>query len=324
MHLALLGIAFAAEPPARIAHFVEHDGHCRWEATPIDPAGAPTILADLPAPCVLGATRVMADGTRALVELRAPGPPWNVAALYDVDLTRGAVTVLPPVPIAWPTEGVGFGADGTARVFGIVDGTRSGGTPSHPAFLSVGDRTFANPIAEGDGDAQLAVEYARRPAGWVLVDAAITETGYCGAPGAGALANYGATVGARGREPEWARGTPAEVSALEDAAGAPPGRFNDGAWSVQRSASGALAQWIDDGESESPQPSGFLLVEVGGAWRPLITPAPDGSAFRVLRRGRHALVIADSITVPARVFDLADGHLEWTETSGLRPTWSPR
>lgn len=322
MHLALLGLAVAAEPPARIAHFVEHDGHCRWEATPIDPAGAPTILADLPAPCVLGATRVMPDGTRALVEIRAPGPPWNVAVVYDIDLTRGVVTALPPAPVAWPTEGVGFGADGTPRVFGIVDGTPSGGTPSHPAFLSVGDRTFANPIAEGDGDAQLAVEYARRPAGWVLVAAAITETGYCGAPGASVLASYLPTAGASGGEPAWVPAMPAEAAVFNGASGAPPGRFDDGAWSVQRSPSGALAQWIDEGEG--PQPSGWMVVEVAGVWRPLISPPPDGGAFWVLRRGRYALLVSRGGTVPARVFDLKDGHLVWAETTGQAATWSPR
>ena len=63
----------AAAPPARIAHFVEHDGLCRWEAVAIGADASPVTLAELPGPCAVSAVRAAPDGRRALVELTTRG-----------------------------------------------------------------------------------------------------------------------------------------------------------------------------------------------------------------------------------------------------------
>ncbi len=314
--LLLATLASAAEPPARIAHFVEHDGQCRWEAVAIGADALPVTLAELPGPCAVGAVRASPDGRRALIELTTREPDGGLR-LYEVDLTGGAVASVGPVPVQY-TSGIGYGTDGAPRVFATVSGTPSGGTPRRPQFLSYGGRTYDT---GGDGNAVIAVEYARRGNAWVLVGSVLSEVGFCGARDVGALPNYRSTT-RDNPVPAWLPATAAEVAALQAGSGYPIERFQDGAWLVQRGRDVALGQWSDQIEGLSP--SIVLLVEVGRAWRPLIADPLEAGMLTVRTRGVYTLVIAYDLVTPPRVFDLRDGRLVWTETDGDLAGWSPR
>lgn len=312
----LLASLAAAEPPARIAHFVGHDGVCRWEAVTVGPDPLPVILAELPGPCAVGAVRASPDGRRALIELTTREPDGGLR-MYEVDLTRGEVASVGPVPVQY-TSGIGYGTDGAPHVFATVSGTPSGGTPQNPQFLTYNGRTFD---AGGDGNAVIAVEYARRGDAWVLVDSVLSEVGFCGARDVGALPNYRATTG-ENTVPAWLPATAAEAAALQVGSGRSAERFDDGAWLVQRGRGVALGQWFDHIEGLSP--SNVLLVEIGGAWRPLIADPSEAGMLTVRTRGVYALVTAFDLVTPSRVYDLRDGRLDWTETIGDLAAWSPR
>ena len=193
-----------------------------------------------------------------------------------------------------------------------------GGTAERPERLTYGGRTYD---AGGNGNAVIAVEYARRGEAWVLVDSALSETGFCGARDVGALPNF-LTTTAESSTAGRSRATAAEVVALQAGSGRPAERFDDGVWLVQRGPGVALGQWSD--RMEGLQPSNVLLVEIDEAWRPLVVDAPQTSGLVVRTRGAYALVTAHDRVTPPRVFDLRNGRLVWTETNGYLAGWSPR
>lgn len=311
----LVAEALAAEPP-RIAHFVEQSGVCRWEALTPGASGPPRTLVELPGPCAVLSAQADRSGKRALLQLstrEADGGP----GLYEVDLTRGTATSLGPAPVPYLSS-LSYGPDGAPRLFALVSGTPVGGTPRRPASLEYEGRSFTVGD-DAEGDVVIAVEYARRGGAWVLVDSALTESGFCGARNLSALAGYRATEEVA--DAVWADATPAEILAFQNASGRPAARDGDGAWRVQRGAWGAIAQWFD--MLESLAPSNVLLVQIGGAWRPLVAQPPESSGLTVDRRGAYALVSASDLVTPPRVYDLKDGRLVWTEGSGFSTAWAP-